>query len=63
MGRKAKHRYSQAEEDLIWEHYTPEEKELHNNYSIGYGEYTANTRLLDSIRNDAIARKEQDDRV
>ena len=63
MGRKAKHRYSQAEEDLIWKHYTPEEKKEHNNYILGYSDYPANKRLIDSIRNDAIARKEQNDNV
>jgi hypothetical protein len=63
MGRKAKHRYSQKEEDLIWEFYTAEEKEEHNKYVLGYGWLVANTRLIDSIRNDAIARKEQNDSV
>jgi len=63
MARNPKHRYSEAEEKLIWSHYTPEEKETHNNHILGYWDYPANKRLIDSIRNDAIARKEQNDGV
>lgn len=63
MGRTPKHRYSQEEEDLVWESYTAEEKEEHNKYSIGYGEFTANTQLIDALRSKVMTRKEQDDRV
>lgn len=63
MGRKAKHRYSQAEEDLIWELYTAEEKEQHNTYVLGYGEFTANTQFIDSLRSKVMTRREQNDNV
>jgi hypothetical protein len=63
MGRKAKHRYSQAEEDLIWSHYTPEEKAEHNKFVMGYGEFTANTQFIDALRSEVMTRKEQDGRV
>lgn len=61
MGSKAKHRYSQAEEDLIWAHYTPEELEQYEKYIWGYSEFTENKRTIDSLRNKAIQRKVQND--
>lgn len=63
MGRAAKHRYSEAEEKLIWDHYTPEEKAEHNKYVLGYGESTANTQFIDSLRSKVMTRKEQNDGV
>ena len=63
MGRKAKHRYSEAEENLIWGSYTSEEKEEHNKFVMGYGEFTANTNFIDSLRSKVMTRKEQDDTV
>lgn len=63
MGHKAKHRYSEAEEDTIWGWYTAEEKAEHNKYVMGYGEFTANTKFIDTLRSTVMTRKEQDDRV
>lgn len=63
MGRKAKHRYSEAEEFLIWKLYTQEEKEQHNKYVMGYGEFTANTQFIDSLRSKVLTRKVQNDSV
>lgn len=60
MGRKAKHRYSQAEEDLIWKSYTPEEKAEHNKYAMWAGEFTANKTFIDTLRSTVMTRKEQD---
>jgi len=61
--RTAKHRYSQAEEDLIWKLYTAEEKAEHNKFVMGYGQFTANTNFIDSLRSKVMTRKEQDDTV
>lgn len=58
MSRKAKHRYSEAEEELIWNLYTTEEKEQHNKFVLGYGEFTANTQFIDSLRSKVMTRKE-----
>jgi hypothetical protein len=63
MSRTAKHRYSQKEEDLIWKLYTAEEKEQHNKFVMGYGEFTANTQFIDSLRSTVMTRKGQDDTV
>lgn len=63
MGRKAKHRYSEAEETLVWKLYTAEEKEEHNKFVLGYGEFTANTQFIDSLRSKVMTRREQNDRA
>lgn len=54
----AKHRFSQKEEDLIWKLYTAEEKAEHNKFVMGYGEFTANTQYIDSIRSKVMTRRE-----
>lgn len=63
MGRTPKHRYSQEEEDLVWEHYTAEEKEEHRKYDMGYEQFTANKDFIDALRSKVMTRKEQDGRV
>lgn len=63
MGRRAKHRYSQAEEDLIWKLYTSEEQEEYGKYIWGYSEFTENKRTIDSLRSKVMTRKAQNDSV
>lgn len=63
MGRRAKHRYSQAEEDLIWKLYTSEEQEEYDKYIWGYSEFTENKRTIDSLRSKVMTRKAQNDSV